>query len=116
MTSAARTPSSKPQEIRPPGSRPWPWFAGAAWSIFSAACPRGPRVEMNPAAIHYSEIKLISPFHHTPRFIREAMEAIRRGDILSHDFITEEIRLADLPNAFARMKLRSGEIKLAVRP
>jgi L-iditol 2-dehydrogenase len=83
---------------------------------FFSGLPSGTRVEIEPAAIHYSEIKLISPFHHTPRFIREAMEAIRRGDILSHDFITEEIRLADLPNAFARMKLRSGEIKLAVRP
>src|SRR6202047_2097001 len=83
---------------------------------FFSGLPSGTRVEIEPAAIHYSEIKLISPFHHTPRFIREALEAIRRGDILSHDFITEEIRLADLPNAFARMKLRSGEIKLAVRP
>src|ERR1700737_4440090 len=83
---------------------------------FFSGLPSGTRVEIEPAVIHYSEIKLISPFHHTPRFIREAMEAIRRGDILSHDFITEEIRLADLPNAFARMKLRSGEIKLAVRP
>jgi len=67
------------------------------------------RVEIEPAAIHYSEIKLISPFHHTPRFIREALEAIRRGDILAHDFVTEEIRLEDLPHAFEKMKSRSGE-------
>jgi L-iditol 2-dehydrogenase len=83
---------------------------------FFSGLPSGTRVEIEPAAIHYSEIKLISPFHHTPRFIREAMEAIRRGDILAHDFVTEEIRLADLPSAFERMKSRSGEIKLAVRP
>ena len=50
------------------------------------------------------------------RFFREALEAIRRGDISARDFVTEEIRLADLPQAFARMKSRSGEIKLAVRP
>ena len=55
---------------------------------------------------------LIAP----PRFFREALEAIRRGDISARDFVTEEIRLADLPQAFARMKSRSGEIKLAVRP
>ena len=35
--------------------------------------PQLERVEIEPAAIHYSEIKLISPFHHTPRFIREAL-------------------------------------------
>ena len=60
---------------------------------FFSGLPSGTRVEIEPSAIHYSEIKIISPFHHTPRFIREAMEAIRRGDILAHEFVTEEIRL-----------------------
>jgi L-iditol 2-dehydrogenase len=83
---------------------------------FFSGLPSGTRLEINPAVIHYSEIKLISTFHHTPRFFREALEAIRRGDISAHDFVSEEIRLADLPQAFERMKSRSGEIKLAVRP
>ncbi len=83
---------------------------------FFSGLPTGTHVEIEPAAIHYSEIKIISPFHHTPRFIREALEAIRRGDISAHDFVTEDIRLEDLPQAFERMKTRSGEIKLAVRP
>ncbi len=83
---------------------------------FFSGLSSGTRVEIEPAGIHYAEIKLISPFHHTPRFIREALEAIRRGDISAHDFVTQEIRLADLPQAFERMKARSGEIKLAVRP
>jgi L-iditol 2-dehydrogenase len=83
---------------------------------FFSGLPTGTRVEIEPAAIHYSEIRIISPFHHTPRFIREALEAIRRGDISAQEIVTEEIRLADLPQAFERMKSRSGEIKLAVRP
>ncbi len=83
---------------------------------FFSGLPSGTHVEIEPAAIHYSEIKIISTFHHTPRFIREALEAIRRGDILAHDFVTEEIHLGELPQAFARMKARKGEIKLAVRP
>jgi len=83
---------------------------------FFSGLPSGMHVEIEPAAIHYSEIRLISTFHHTPRFFREALEAIRRGDISAHDFVTEEIRLADLPQAFERMKSRSGEIKVAVRP
>jgi L-iditol 2-dehydrogenase len=83
---------------------------------FFSGLPSGTQVEIEPAAIHYSEIKLISPFHHTPRFIRDALEAIRRGDISAHDFVTEEIRLVDLPQAFERMQKRSGQIKLAVRP
>jgi L-iditol 2-dehydrogenase len=83
---------------------------------FFSGLPTDTRVEIAPAAIHYSEIKIISPFHHTPRFIREALEAIRRGDVSAQDFVTEDIRLEDLPQAFERMKARSGEIKLAVRP
>jgi L-iditol 2-dehydrogenase len=83
---------------------------------FFSGLPSGTRVEIEPATLHYAEIKLISTFHHTPRFIREALEAIKRGDITAQDFVTEEISLADLPEAFERMKSRSGEIKLAVRP
>lgn len=83
---------------------------------FFSGLPSGTKIEIEPALIHYSEIRIISPFHHTPRFIREALEAIKRGDISAHDFVTEEINLADLPQAFERMKSRSGEIKVAVRP
>ena len=83
---------------------------------FFSGLPSGTHVEIEPAAIHYSEIKLISPFHHTPRFFREALEAIRRGDISARDFVTEEVPLSELPQAFERMKARSGEIKVAVRP
>lgn len=83
---------------------------------FFSGLPSGTRLEIEPAAIHYAEIKMISPFHHTPRFIREALEAVRRGDVSAEEFVTEEIRLEDLPQAFERMKARSGELKLAVRP
>jgi len=83
---------------------------------FFSGLPTGTRVEIEPAMIHYSEIRMISPFHHTPRFIREALEAVRRRDVSAEEFVTEEIRLESLPQAFARMKSRSGEIKLAVRP
>jgi L-iditol 2-dehydrogenase len=83
---------------------------------FFSGLPSGTQVEIEPAAIHYSEIKLISPFHHTPRFIRDALEAIRRGDISAEDFVTEEVRLEDLPQAFKRMQIDGGQVKLAVRP
>ena len=98
----------------------WRWALemvrrGGVVNLFSGL-PAGTKVEVEPASIHYAETRLISPFHHTPRFFREAVEAIRRGDISARDFVTEEIPLADLPQAFERMKARSGEIKLAVRP
>src|SRR5213596_2687900 len=59
---------------------------GGAVNFFSGL-PSGTKVEIEPAQIHYSEIRVISPFHHTPRFIREALEAVKRGDISAHDFV-----------------------------
>ena len=50
------------------------------------------------------------------RQMPELVEAVKRGDISAQDFVTEEISLNDLPQAFERMKARSGEIKVAVRP
>src|SRR5215468_7245064 len=35
---------------------------------FFSGLPSGTKVEIEPAHIHYSEIRVISPFHHTPRF------------------------------------------------
>ena len=98
----------------------WQWALemvrkGGTVNLF-AGCAKGTEVKIDPWALHYSEITIKSTFHHTPRFIREALEAIRRGDISAQDFVTEDIRLEDLPQAFERMKSRSGEIKLAVRP
>src|SRR6201981_1234582 len=47
---------------------------------FFSGLPSGTFVEIEPAEIHYSEIKIISPFHHTPRFICEVIETIGGGD------------------------------------
>lgn len=98
----------------------WQWALhmvrrGGVVNLFSGLTD-GTRMEIEPAAIHYSEITVKSTFHHTPRFFREALEVVARGDISARDFISGEIRLADLPEAFLRMKSQRGEIKLAVRP
>lgn len=79
-------------------------------------CPRGTRVEFESSALHYSEITIKSSFHHTPRFIREALETIARGEVRASDLITGEIRLAELPGLFQRMSNRNGQLKVAVMP
>src|SRR6201987_3768934 len=90
-----------PDSVVEAAGNPAPWQQALAMVRrggvvnFFSGLPSGTRVEIDPATIHYAEIKLISTFHHTPRFIREALEAIRRGDILAHDFVTEEIPLAE---------------------
>jgi len=98
----------------------WQWAVqmvrkGGTVNLFGG-CPRGSEVHFDPAALHYSEITIKSTFHHTPRFIREALEAIARGEIRAADFVTGEIPLRDLPKMFAHMKHRNGELKTAVVP
>ena len=98
----------------------WDWAlrmvrCGGTVNLFGG-CPQGTRVEVDPTALHYSEISIKSTFHHTPRFIREALEAIARGEIRARDFVNAEIALRELPSTFKHMKNRNGEMKVAVIP
>ncbi len=58
----------------------WEWALqmvrrGGTVNLFGG-CPRGTLVPVDPNALHYSEITIKSTFHHTPRFIREALESV----------------------------------------
>jgi len=86
---------------------------GGAVNLFGG-CPPGSSVQIDPALLHYSEVTVRSTFHHTPHFVREALETIARGDIRASDFITGTISLNELPGFFERMKHRNGELKVAV--
>jgi len=98
----------------------WQWAVqlarpGGTVNLFGG-CPRGTRVEFETSLLHYSEITIKSSFHHTPRFIRQALETIAKGEVRANDFVTGEIRLAELPALFQRMKNRNGQLKVAVMP
>lgn len=98
----------------------WQWAMqmvrkGGRVNLFGG-CPHGTHVEFDPALLHYSEITLKATFHHTPRFIREALETIARGDVRASDFVTGETPLTELPRVFEQMKRRNGELKTAVNP
>jgi L-iditol 2-dehydrogenase len=98
----------------------WQWALamvrkGGAVQLFGG-CPRGTEVKVDPTALHYSEVTIKSSFHHTPQFIREALDAIVRGEVRASDFVTGEAPLADLPTVFQRMKNRNGELKTAIIP
>ena len=101
-------------------STTWQWAmqivrCGGTINLFGG-CPRGTKVEFESSALHYSEITIKSSFHHTPRFIRQALEVIARGEVRASDFITGEVRLSELPQVFAHMKNRNGQLKVAVMP
>jgi L-iditol 2-dehydrogenase len=101
-------------------AKTWQWALqmvrkGGRVNLFGG-CPSGTQVNFDPAALHYSEITIKSTFHHSPRFIREALDTIVRGEIRASDFITGEVPLTELPHVFEHMKQRNGELKTAVIP
>ena len=98
----------------------WQWAmqmvrCGGTVNLFGG-CPRGTKVEFESSALHYSEITIKSSFHHTPRFIRLALDTIASGTVSAADFITGEIGLHELPGLFQHMKNRNGQLKVAVMP
>jgi L-iditol 2-dehydrogenase len=98
----------------------WDWALrvvrkGGTVNLF-AGCAAGTEMKIDPWALHYGEISIKSTFHHTPQFMREALDTIARGEIRSSDLITGEVALADLPKVFEKMKNRNGELKTAVIP
>lgn len=98
----------------------WQWALsmvrkGGAVNLFGG-CPRGAEVKIDPTILHYSEVTIKSTFHHTPRFIRESLDAIVRGEVRAADFVTGEAPLAELPRVFQQMKSRNGDLKTAIIP
>lgn len=98
----------------------WEWAMqmvrkGGTVNLF-AGCAKGTEVRLDPWSLHYSEITVKSTFHHTPRFMREALDSIARGEIRASDLITGHASLAELPRVFEQMKNRSGQLKTAIIP
>jgi L-iditol 2-dehydrogenase len=79
-------------------------------------CPSGSSVRLDTSLLHYSEISLHATFHHTPLFIRKALETIARGDVRASDLITGEEPLSRLPQLMRDMVNRNGNIKTAIIP
>lgn len=89
--------------------------SGGTINLFGG-CPRGTKVEFESSALHYSEITIKSSFHHTPRFIREALSLLAHGEVSAKDFVTGEVPLSELPRFFEHMKNGNGQLKVAVMP
>jgi L-iditol 2-dehydrogenase len=82
---------------------------------FFGGCPNGTHVTLDTGLIHYSNLKLLASFHHTPRTFHRALEFIRHGVIRARDFVTGECALDDLPALFREMAAGNRAVKTLVR-
>lgn len=84
---------------------------------FFGGCPAGAKVGLDSSLLHYSEIVCKASFHHTPAYIRRALEMISRGQAGARHFVTTEEPLAALPRVLKEMANGANHrIKTAIVP
>jgi L-iditol 2-dehydrogenase len=84
---------------------------------FFGGCPTGTKVALNTDLLHYSEITCKATFHHTPDYIRRALEVIADGTVSASHFVNHEEPLSRLPQILSDLAHhRNGQIKTAIVP
>ncbi len=78
-------------------------------------CESGTSVSIDTRRLHYDDIKVISVFHHTPLYFREALKLITSGDVAVEKLITETMPLERTEDAI--LKHMNGEaLKVLIKP
>jgi L-iditol 2-dehydrogenase len=78
-------------------------------------CPSGAEVLLDTDLLHYSNLTLLSSFHHTPRAIRRALELIESGIVRAPLFVDGEATLEELPELFRTMAAGNRAVKTFIR-
>jgi len=78
-------------------------------------CASGTRITIDTKLLHYSEITIKGVFHHTPQYVKRALNLISQGSINTDSLITDEFSLSDFPHVLDMMVNHQG-IKIAVMP
>jgi L-iditol 2-dehydrogenase len=78
-------------------------------------CPTGATVLLDTHLLHYSNLTLLSSFHHTPRAIRRALELIEQGVIQASNFVDGQAILENLPALFRSMAAGNRAVKTLIR-
>ena len=81
---------------------------------FFGGCPNGTTVSLDTHTIHYSNLRLLASFHHTPRTFRRALEFIEAGVIRAKDFVDGQWPLTKLPELFTQMAAGNRAIKTLI--
>jgi L-iditol 2-dehydrogenase len=98
----------------------WEWATNMARRggtvNFFGGCPNDSRVHLDTALLHYSEITCKASFHHTPAYIRKALELVCAGHIAASFFVNREEPLANLLEVMRHLMSHNGHLKTAILP
>lgn len=122
LSSAARSQGSEaPDVVIEAVGKPETWERALALVRkgglvnFFGGCPAGQTISLDTGLMHYSSLKLMASFHHTPRTIRRALELIETGVIRADDFVDGECPLNRLPDLFRTMAKGNKAVKTLVQ-
>jgi L-iditol 2-dehydrogenase len=83
---------------------------------FFGGCPNDSTVDLDTALLHYSEITCKASFHHTPAYIRKALDLVCAGHITASFFVNREEPLANLLEVMRHLMSHNGHLKTAILP
>jgi len=83
---------------------------------FFGGCPNDTTVNLDTALLHYSEITCKASFHHTPAYIRKALDLVAAGHITASFFVNKEEPLANLLEVMRHLMSHNGHLKTAIVP
>jgi len=78
-------------------------------------CASGTKITIDTKLLHYLEITIKGVFHHTPQYVKRALNLISQGSIDANSLITDEFPLTNFPHVLDMMINHQG-IKIAVIP
>ncbi len=82
---------------------------------FFGGCKSGSTVTFDTTRLHYSDIKLMSVFHHTPKYFRMALDLIASGDVEVEKLITGTLPLNKLEYAM-QQHIDGKAVKFLIKP
>ena len=82
---------------------------------FFGGCKSGSKVTFDTTKMHYGDIRLMSVFHHTPKYFRQALDYIASGNVEVEKLITKTIGLKDIEWAM-NQHIEGKAIKFLVKP
>lgn len=82
---------------------------------FFGGCKSGADVKFDVTKMHYGDIKIMSVFHHTPKYFRQALELISSGKVEVEKLITDTIGLDKIEYAMQE-HIKGNAIKFLVKP
>lgn len=82
---------------------------------FFGGCKGGEKVSLDTGKMHYGDVNILSVFHYTPKYFRQALSLIASGQIDVEQLITATIGLDEVEYALQE-HIKGDAIKFLVKP